>query len=182
MITDEKLTQRVMQGDQDAFRLLFERYRTLLYRFCSLMLGNHTIAEDVYQEAFIALYRACRQGEVIHNVRSYLLTVARRRCLNHLRSKGRYVPLDDDVPLVYELNLDAIDLSEVLREALLKIPAQYRETFLLFEIEGYSYKEVAACLDVSSDIVRNRIYRAKKALQKILDPLLDRGATGTTEL
>lgn len=182
MITDEMLTERVTQGDQDAFRLLFERHRTPMYRFCMLMLGKHTVAEDIYQEAFISLFRACRKGEVIHNVRAYLLTVARRRCLNQMRSNGKYLPLDEDIPLVYEMDLDSLGVGETLQDALLKIPAQYRETFLLFEIEGYSYKEVAEYLDVSTDIVRNRIYRAKKALQKILDPVLDPRNPGRTEL
>lgn len=182
MITDEMLTERVMQGDQDAFRLLFERHRTPMYRFCMLMLGKHTVAEDIYQEAFISLFRACRKGEVIRNVRAYLLTVARRRCLNQMRNNGKYLPLDEDIPLVYEMDLDSLGVGDALQDALLRIPAQYRETFLLFEIEGYSYKEVAECLDVSIDIVRNRIYRAKKALQKILDPVLDPRNPGSTEL
>lgn len=182
MITDEMLTERVMQGDQDAFRLLFERHRTPMYRFCMLMLGKHAVAEDIYQEAFISLFRACRKGEVIHNVRAYLLTVARRRCLNQMRNNGRYLPLDEDISLTYEMDLDSLGVGDALQDALLRIPAQYRETFLLFEIEGYSYKEVAECLDVSIDIVRNRIYRAKKALQKILDPVLDPRNPGSTEL
>lgn len=180
MITDAALTQRVTEGDQEAFRLLFERHRMAVYRFCVLMLGNRTVAEDIYQEAFISLYHACRRKEIIHSVRAYLLTIARRRCLNQLRSDGRHVILDEAETIVYEMNLDMIGVGEVLKDALQRIPAQYRESFLLFEIEGYSYKDIATCLDVTVDIVRNRIFRAKKALQKILDPLLGSESTEET--
>lgn len=176
-VSDELLTERIMQGDQHAFRILFERYRMPIYRFCLLMLGERPAAEDVYQEAFISLYSTCRRGETIRSVRAYLLTIARRRCLNHLRSDGKHVPLDDSTQLTYEVDHDLLDLNNILQEALLEIPAQYREALLLFEMEGYSYRQIADSLGVSDDIVRNRIYRAKKALQKILDPILDRGTT-----
>lgn len=175
MTSDDVLTQQVTQGNQEAFRILFNRYRMEVYRFCLLMVGKHAAAEDIYQEAFISLYRACRRGETIYHVRAYLLTAARRRCLNYLRTDGKYVALDEVESVAYEMKLDEIGVDVLLKEALQKIPPQYRESFLLFEIEGYSYQEIATCLDVSLDIVRNRIYRAKKNLQKILDPILDAG-------
>lgn len=173
MITDEQLTEKVRQGDHKAFEILFERHRTPIYRFCLLMLGDRLVAEDAYQEAFIALYQSCRRKERIRSVRGFLLTVARRKCLNLLRDDYKQVALDDDIVEAYEIDIDLVGVSDLLKAALLKIPAQYREAFLLFELEGYSYKEIADCLDVNLDVVRNRIFRGKKALQKILAPTLN---------
>lgn len=174
-IEEQELTNRVREGDFEAFRVLFERYRLVVYRFCNLMINDHAAAEDIYQETFIVFYDACCKGEEIRNVQSYLITVARNRCLNLLRDRQRNVSLEEDlaVPLRYEPDLNKVDMNEILRSALSKIPEQYRESFLLFELEGYSYAEIAEYCNVDLGTVRNRIYRAKQSLKKILKPIMD---------
>jgi RNA polymerase sigma-70 factor (ECF subfamily) len=172
MIEDQALAERVSAGDHAAFSLLFERYKAGIYRFCLLMLSDEAVAEDVYQEVFINFYRACRAGQVMHNVRGYLLTAARTRCLNVLRTSNRHVSLEDVPERAYEVDPATADTNVHLRNALAAINPNYREAFLLCEFEGYSYDEIAKQLNVTHDIVKNRIYRAKQALQKILRPLL----------
>lgn len=171
--TDERLLlERTHAGDHAAFNILFERHKAKIYRFCLLMLGDEAATDDIYQDVFLNFYHACRQGEIIRNVRNYLVTSARNRCLNFLRISQRHVALDDSPVPVYELDTISPDLGMHLRTALMQIHPQYREAFLLFEIEGYSYEEIGTQLEISHDVVRNRIYRAKLALQKILRPLL----------
>ena len=169
---DQELAAQVSAGDHAAFSKLFERHKSGIYRFCLLMIGDEAIAKDVYQEVFLNFYRACRAGQVMYNVHGYLITAARTRCLNALRSIHRTISLDDMQEPAYVLDDAAADTNEHLRAALASIPAQYREAFLLCEFEGYSYEEIATHLHVTRDVVKNRIYRAKQALQKILRPLL----------
>lgn len=169
---EQGLVERISQGDAEAFRILFERYRVIVYRFCQLMMGKQETTEDIYQETFVAFYEACCRGERFRNVRGYLITVARNRCLNQLREKNRDVPLDDHSELQYEFRPELSDISEFLQKALLRIPEQYRESFILFEIEGYSYNEIAQYSGVERSVVKNRIYRAKQSLKKILAPIL----------
>jgi RNA polymerase sigma-70 factor (ECF subfamily) len=169
---DQSLAQRAGEGDHAAFRVLFERYKAEIYRFCLLMLREESMAEDIYQEVFINFYRACRAGQQMHNVRGYLMTAARSRCINAIKSARSLRSLEDIPELRYEPDDTASETNQQLRDALLKIPEQYREAFLLFELEGYSYEEIAGQVGTTYDVVKNRIYRAKQSLQKILKPLL----------
>ncbi len=178
MTADERtLARQAGEGDHHAFSVLFTRYKNTLYRFCLYMLGDEAAAEDIYQEVFLNFYRACRSGREMHNVRGYLITAARSRCLNHLRSSNRTSKLEEWSEPTYEPDIAAGDTSDHLRHALMKIPPQYRESFLLFEIEGYSYEEIATQVGITRDVVKNRIYRAKQALQKLLGPLLRDGSS-----
>lgn len=172
VVDDQELAARAGAGDHAAFGVLFERHKSGVYRFCLLMLGDQAMAEDIYQEVFINFYRACRTGQTMYNVRGYLMTAARTRCINAIRSAKRIADLDDAPEPSYVPDLTAYDTSHHLSEALKQIPPQYRETFLLFELEGYSYDEISRHLEISLGVVKNRIYRAKQALQKILRPIL----------
>jgi len=169
---DQELAARVSSGDHGAFTTLFERHKSQIYRFCLLMIGDEAVAKDVYQEVFLNFYRACRTGQVMYNVHGYLLTAARTRSLNALRTLRRTVSLEGMEEPTYVVDAAAADTNKHLREALASIPPQYREAFLLCEFEGYSYEEISTQLNVTRDVVKNRIYRAKQALQKILRPLL----------
>jgi RNA polymerase sigma-70 factor (ECF subfamily) len=171
---DQELAERAGRGDHAAFTLLFERYKAGIYRFCYLMLGDQQAAEDVYQDVFVNFYRACRSGQTtMYNVRSYLISAARSSCINVMRFAKHTTDLDDAPEPFYELDLvEEADTETHLQAALQAIAPQYREVFILFEYEGYSYEEIARQLDISYDVVKNRLYRAKLALQKILRPLL----------
>ncbi len=169
---DQLLAEQAGAGDRAAFSTLFERHKGHIYRFCLLMLNDEDAAADIYQDVFIGFYRACREGQRMYNVRGYLITAARSRCLNVIRSKQRLTTLDDDVLIAYETDETAADTKEHLQRALAAIPPQYREALLLFEMQGYSYEEIGKHFGISLGVVKNRIYRAKQALQKILGPVL----------
>lgn len=169
---DQLLAERAGRGDHAAFNVIFERYKARIYRFCLLMLGDEAAAADIYQEVFIRFYRACREGQRMYNVRGYLVTVARTRCVSAIRDRKRTTSFDEDTVAGYEVDETTSDTGEHLQRALMSIAPQYREAFLLFEVEGYSYEEICAQLNVTRDVVKNRLYRAKQALQKILGPLL----------
>jgi len=170
------LIQRVAAGDDSAFAILFERYKSPVYRFCAMILGDRATAEDVYQEIFLNFYRICRTGTQIGDIKRYLMAAARNRSLNALRIQNRYSTLDEEdfsLHLSYQYDDTATDLNEQVQRALAAIPPQYREAFVLFEFEGYSYEEISTQLGISNNVVRNRIYRARQALVKILEPLFN---------
>lgn len=172
---DLLLARRIAQGDKEAFQVLFDRYEAGIYRFCLLILGNADMAQDIYQETFFGFYQTCRERKEIRNVHGWLISKARSLCLNHLRDSKRRIELlkgrDPDETTAVDTSL--IGLEDHLQKALLEIPSHYREALLLFEMEGYSYKEIEEQLGVDFHTVKNRIYQAKRALQKILGPILN---------
>lgn len=171
-LEEQALAERIGAGDQEAFRLLFERRGPGIYRFCLLMLGDRAGAEDIYQETFVALWKACREGKNLYSVQGYLIAVARTRCLNWLRLANRESPLDEIAEPSYEPDIGESDIGEHVHRALLRLPDQYREAIVLCEFDGYSYDEIAEALQVSRHVVKNRIHRAKKMLREILSPIL----------
>ena len=168
---EQQILAQVRNGDQAAFRILFDRYHYEVYRFCALIVGDRAPAEDVYQETFFAFYRMCRDGAKIRNVHGLLLTMARNRCLNYLKGRQRTLPLDRIEEQKVSPDMDAFDMAEHLQEALMQIPVQYREALLLYEVEGYSYREIADSLETTLHVVKNRIYYAKRALRSLLASL-----------
>ncbi len=172
-LEEQELAARAGEGDERAFRILFERYGSKVFRFCLLMIGENAAAEDIHQEAFIGLLGACREGKPMYSVRGYLFTIARTRCLNHLDMIRRRSTLSPETDLHYEFDATATDVQDHVRKALLKLPEHYREAILLCEYEGYSYEEIAQTLKISKSIVKNRIYRGKQMLRDLLEPIMN---------
>lgn len=169
---DSELLASVRNGDSTAFREIVDRYGDGLYRYCRFMLDEHEAAQDIVQEAFVTLLRVSRSDTEVRRVKSYLVTVARRRCLNYIRDRKPTVDYNSSEMPTNRIDLEMIDMRDGLRLALRQLPEHYREAFLLYELEGYSYEEVAEAVESSYGAVKNRIYRAKLELRRILDPLL----------
>src|ERR687888_2655277 len=86
-VGDERLVARVRAGDDDAFEAIYDRYYRGLLAFCRHMLGSRHDAEDALQHSFASAYRALRRGESDVDLRPWLYTIARNRCLSALRSR-----------------------------------------------------------------------------------------------
>lgn len=170
------LLSQIAEGDKAAFMAVYDKYHKGIYRYCALMLNDKFTADDIYQEVFFTFYKNCREGKNVQSIQGYLIAIARSRCLDYLSRNKRYVPLEVLPEASYEIDVEQNDTGTVLYQALSSIPEQYREAFVLFTLKEYSYAEIEKFLGVSRNVVKNRIYRAKQGLQKILGPLLDDSA------
>ena len=169
---EQQLLNRVREGEKGAFDRLFQRHHVAIYRYCLLIVGEKEAAEDIYQDTFYTFYRACRDGKEVRNVRGYLVVVSRTQCIDYLKRQNRYTSLSEVSEPTWEPDPSSFDTQHHLRKALLEIPHQYREAFVLHVLREYSYEEIAESLKVSKHVVKNRIYRAKQSLHKILSPIL----------
>jgi RNA polymerase sigma-70 factor (ECF subfamily) len=182
-LTDEHLLKRMSDGDEEAFTLLFRRRKAGIYRFAMHMSGSQSIAEDVTQEAFMALIRdpqgySSEKGTLV----GYLYGIARNQVLRRLE-KDRFVVLsesgDDEDPLgvnqAYEGDdpLEALTRNETVervRNAVLALPAHYREVVVLCELQEMSYADTAVALNCAVGTVRSRLHRARAMLiEKLKD-------------
>jgi RNA polymerase sigma-70 factor (ECF subfamily) len=180
--TDEGLLARMIAGDEEAFALLYRRRHPALYRFALRVSGNAAVAEDVTQEVFMALIRdASRFDPARGTLAGFLFGIAR----NHLRKRWeqdqRLVPLAEDPDVVrtpqlgsrngagsFADGLIAQEAAERLRQAIAKLPENYREVVALCELEEMSYDEAAAALDCPVGTVRSRLHRARALLSEKL--------------
>jgi RNA polymerase sigma-70 factor (ECF subfamily) len=170
---------RVKEGDTGAFRRLFDKYKGPVMGYLQQSVSSHRLAEELTQETFLKIYRARESYEPRASFASWLWTIARNQCLDHLRKRGE-VLLDgtqegDDSPGAFleqvadvregaeELLLQAATRSEI-DEALAGIARPQREALLLRTMGELSYQEIADQLGVTVLAVKSLIVRAKTAL------------------
>jgi RNA polymerase sigma-70 factor (ECF subfamily) len=173
-MTDDEVIRAVLEGDREAFRLLVERYAPMARSFAARLLGHSQDAEDACQEAFVAafrfLYRFDRGAGAFS---TWLLTIIRHRCLNHVRREVRHKSQTD----IVEVAEDAVsplevavthELEQKIDAALVQLPWEQRTAFVLLELHGLSVAEVARVEDVSEGTIKSRASRARGRLRKLL--------------
>jgi len=168
--SDIELVQRAAAGDRAAFAAIYERHRTVVYRFARLMSGSDATAEDVTQEVFVTLihtiptYEPQRAGLL-----TYLYGVARNVTRNRIRRDRRFVALETaaSAPAPADDPHDAASRAQervLLRRAILSLPSRYREAVILSDVHGLTYAETARVLHLPVGTVRSRLSRGRQML------------------
>src|SRR4051794_762439 len=165
--TDERLVALAREGHERAFEAIVERYRVVLERYATRLVGPSR-GEDAVQQAFVNAhsYLISHPDKAIE-LKPWLYRIVHNAALNTLRASRDEQPLDelsDRAPI----GDDIIERRERLREALdavAALPATQRDAILLRELEGRSHEEIALALGVSVGAARQQIFRARAALR-----------------
>src|SRR5215467_4965081 len=187
--TDVELLQQITAGNELAFTTVYRTHQARIYRFALLMSGSIAIAEDVTQEVFIVLMReAARYDPSRGSLSAYLYGIARNHVLRCLDRDRSYVPIveesDDEVIPLTELiaqcdPLDDLTRNEVIksvRQAVLALPARYRDVVVLCDFQELSYVEAAQVLGRPVGTVCSRLHRGHALL---LEKLRSSGKIGS---
>jgi len=168
--SDEQLLAQFRLGSDEAFGVLFNRYQSRLLSYTRRMLaGSQQDAEDALQDVFLRAYGALRADERPVSVRAWLYRVAHNRCIDHIR---RATPAPEDIyavsrPTAVSDPETALERREDLRQVvrdLGALPETQRSALLLREMEGLSYVELAATLDLTMPAVKSVLVRARTSL------------------
>jgi RNA polymerase sigma factor (sigma-70 family) len=152
---------------------LYRAHAAEVYRYVYAVLGNRADAEDVTQTTFVNALRALERGEQPRKPANWLITIAHnliRQRFRQQQSRPRQVELDRDLPSLEAA--DDVPAIEDLVRALQRIPESQREALVLREMEGRSYKEISAILDVSETALESLIFRARRSLAEELENLV----------
>ncbi|MBW3670153.1 MAG: RNA polymerase sigma factor [Acidobacteria bacterium] len=172
-LDDEEIVRRVVDGDIALFEVLMRRHNQRLYRAALAIVRNPDEAEDVVQQAYINAYTHLRQFESKASFSTWLTRIAVHEAYGRLRKRRPQETIDEareldtsDVPSI-DPERDAInnELREVLEAEVAALPDHYRLVFMLREIEGLSTAKTAEVLEVSSDVVKTRLKRARERLR-----------------
>ena len=185
---DQQLVQRVQKGDKSAFDLLVLKYQHRVLKLVGRFVSDAAEAQDVAQEAFLKAYRALPSFRGDSAFYTWLYRIAINTAKNALVSNRRR-PVDFDLDLQdpeqydRQARLKDVDTPEgvllteeirlVVERAMEQLPEDLRTAIVLREIEGLSYEEIAEAMDCPVGTVRSRIFRAREAIDKRLQPLLD---------
>jgi RNA polymerase sigma-70 factor (ECF subfamily) len=161
-----ELVRQLARGNQAAFHSLYERYQRPIFRFAWHMSGNETTAEEVTQEVFLQMMHNPRRFDPAKGtLAGYLFGIARNLVRQQMAASFLDVPLDDDElkddgALAADLDVlsevDRQERLELLHKSVLALPAVYRETLILCDLEEMSYPEVAAVLGCPEGTVASR--------------------------
>ncbi len=187
-LSDREVVERVKAGDTALFEVLMRRYNQRVYRVARSILGNDTEAEDVMQEAYVRAYVHLEQFANRASFPTWLTKIAVYEALARARRSNRYDTIDSESELPPrdgappsladhdpERRMFDLEMKTLLEAVIDSLPRDYRAVFVLREVEGLTTAEAAECLEVSEDVVKTRLHRARSLLR---DELYHR--TGST--
>jgi RNA polymerase sigma-70 factor, ECF subfamily len=173
---DVELFGRFLSGDDAALVRLFDLHNDRLFRYCRQMLGGDMArAQDVAQEVWERVIRIGSAGRAsADNPLGLLVTIARNLCLDQLRSQRDHLRLDEIARpfLLPESPHEPTELEEIVALALAHIPIDQREVLTLHYYSGYPLTEVAAMLGESTGAIKNRAWRGRVHLARLVKALV----------
>lgn len=162
---------QMIESEQDKlkFERLHEKYKRLMFYVANQVLHNEHDAEDAVHEAFISIIKNLKKFSDVEcpETRSYVVIITERKAIDMIRARSKVTNIDGEEAL----GGIAVPLpgDHGLADAMANLPARYREVLLLRYDNGYSTKEIAQMLDMKRDSVQKLLWRAKEALQKLLE-------------
>lgn len=168
---DAELVRRAKRGEREAFAVLYRRHQAAVYRFACAMTGSAAVAEDVVQDAFLALMRDLgRYDPERAPLRTYLLGVARNLARSRARGLWRLLSLDHASEAAADDNpgaaLSASEDMRLLRRCLDGLPDRYREVIVVCDLQELDYAEAATVLRIPVGTVRSRLHRGRLMLMQ----------------
>jgi RNA polymerase sigma-70 factor (ECF subfamily) len=186
-ISDEQAMWRVQtQDDHAAFALLVERWREKIRQLCIRMTGNPHTSDDLVQEVFARVFDKRRDFRAASKFSTWLWRIAVNRCYDELRrpaSRATTESLDDESStVILDINVadvrtprDALAMqeeAELVRQALMRLPENYRTVLVLRHYENLKLREIAEVLEVPEGTVSSRMAEALAQLTQLLEPAL----------
>lgn len=189
LLEDTGLVNAYLDGETRSFDVLVERYQTRLLNFVYRIVGDRERAEDLVQEVFVRVYRHLGRFDRSKKFSTWIYTIASNLAKNELRNRSRN-PLvlftsmtkgweDEERPLEFEDPSSRPDdlfrkrhVRELVDSSVAQLPTHHREVFMLREIEGRSYEEIAEITHCNLGTVKSRLNRARNSFAEIIEPSL----------
>ena len=189
MDPDQALVDDAAAGDRDAFGALVRRHQTRIVNYAMAIVRDPAEAEDVAQETFIRAYRSLARFRGDSSFKTWLYTIATNAARTGLERRGRRSRVEDgslddeagplsaaDVPAGDADAETALVQREAIDRALAALPPDLRVAVVLRDVEGLDYKEIAAATGAPIGTVESRIFRARRRLRPLLQPLMGRSS------
>lgn len=189
LLDDGALVAEYLRGETRAFDALVDRYQTRLLNFIYRTVGDRERSEDLVQEAFIRVHRHMARFDHSKKFSTWIYTIASNLAKNELRNRSRN-PLvlfttmtqgweDEERPLEFEDSSMRPDdlfrkrhVRALVEETVAQLPKHHREVFVLRELEGRSYEEIADITHCNLGTVKSRLNRARSSFAEIIEPAL----------
>jgi len=176
--TDKQLIEGCRQGDPEAFRALFEKYKDIVYSVALRYSGDPAVAQDIAQDTFLKLFSTVGSFRGDSNFEAWLYRMVVNCCFDQKRKTRRLTPLLDEILDVLRTPdvsvLDEVLRSEIsthVRSMIDSLAPDQRMVVVLRYTQGLSYDEIAVILGCASGTIASRLNRAHKVLERRLSRL-----------
>lgn len=191
--SDEELLRRFNEGDADAFEALVRRYERPLYNFILRSVRRKERADELLQDVFLKVVQRSTDFKGNSKLSTWLYTIARNLCIDHSRkmvfrrhksldAPGRSGDSEEGPTLLDRTAADgptadraaiAQDLQRRIAEAVEELPEEQKEVFLLRQVQGMAFKEIAEVVGVPENTIKSRMRYALERLQRALSEYQD---------
>ena len=170
-----ELIQRCQEGREEAFRELVEKYQRRVYSIAWNLLSNHETAREISQEAFLRVFRNIARFDVKRNFYTWLYQITVNLCIDRMRkvSHRKTIDIDGVAGLASPGPRDLSEVSERtetsrrVRQALDRLPPNYKAVLTLRDILGHSCEEIAEIVGCTNPTVRWRLFRARQLFKAV---------------
>lgn len=195
--TEVKLARELIGGDPRAFDRFVDHFRNKIFHYSWLMCGQREDAEEVAQDTLLKVFENFEQLREPARIRPWVFQIAKNACLMKRRrsvfAPARELSLEEFLPAMEangtHVRMQIADWSQIpdrqaiegemkqaLERAIAELPENYRSVILLRDLEELSTAESAQILDLTEDVVKTRLHRARLAVRRKLDEYLRTGA------
>lgn len=181
-MNDEELISKIVDGNQLYFKVLVDKYQSLVLNTCFRFLHNKSDAEDITQEVFITAFQSIKKFNYNSKISTWLYRIAVNKSLNFIRDNKKRMTIKsienffnshsnnalqvEDTTTQIEDDDLKIKRLQVLRDSIERLPKNQKTAFILHNYEAVCYKEIAVIMDTSLASVEGLIHRAKINIHK----------------
>lgn len=170
-LDDILILKQIRNGDETAFKYLFETYFSSLCRFAHLYIKKTGIPEEIVLSVFESIWENRDTIQIQISFKSYLFQAVKNRSYNYLRDNERYIitsNFSEFEKFEEDYNFEFRELTRLIEEAICSLPVKSREVFEKSRLENLSNKEIAAEMNVSVKTVEAQITKALKQIRLYL--------------
>jgi len=181
--SDQDLVQRSIEGEENAFNELLNRYKRGVYTLIIRIVRDPETANDLSQDTFVRLYASLSSYNPKYKFSSWLFKIANNLTIDHLRkNRPNMLSLDDPVEtesgsVMIQVasggedpldRVESLELGENIKEAIMEVPVEYRRVIVMRHVEDMTYEEIVEVTGLPLGTVKTLLFRGRRLLRKKL--------------
>ncbi len=165
------LIKACSNGDNKAFRRIYEIHSGTMYSICLRYMNNEDEAKDALQEGFIKVFKNISKFKFTGSFEGWMKRIFVNSSIELIRKRKMHLDVSElnsnELPLTAKIETGSLD-AEKMMTLVQQLPEGYRTVFNMFIVDGYSHKEISDYLEISESTSKTQLFKARKQLQEWL--------------